>query len=116
MASGPDYAAAAAVLRLALEDAADALATADLDRLLACEARLDAAVTHLPARTAQDTSRATVLADIDAARAALTRCRRLGAALSQFVELGLSAQGFDREYSRNATPRGAALHTISRTA
>ena len=119
MSAVPDYASAAVELRLALEEAAEALAHADLERLLACEARIESALTQVPSRTnGAANSSITVTAEVQSARAALVRCRRLGLALHEFVRLGLSAQGIERGYGRAAAPvpqASPALHTINRT-
>ena len=81
-------------MRRALERTAAALAATDLDALLAGEAALNDAVAELRAiATVSTEHRDAFREDLEAARRALRRCRRLGAALSDFVTLSLSAQG-----------------------
>jgi hypothetical protein len=81
-------------LRAALEETAVALATADLDRLLTAETALQAALYELPFMGAVDPSeRLLFRRDLEGASAALLRCRRLGAGLSDFVRISLDAQG-----------------------
>ncbi|HEY0873462.1 MAG TPA: hypothetical protein VGD94_08320 [Vicinamibacterales bacterium] len=84
---------AVAGLRAALEDLADALAGADLDRLLACEARIESALAQLPAHGLPADARVEIRAEVDAARRAMIRCRRLGLSLNAFIMAGLSARG-----------------------
>ena len=110
-----DYVQAAATLRRGLEDAADALGRADLEGLLAGEARIHAALTHLAGAKLSEDSRAALAREIVLARGALTRCRRLGESLNDFVRLALGAQGLDEGYGPR-TGRGVELHTIHRTA
>ena len=129
----PDYVQAAASLRHSLEEAADALGRADLERLLECETRIHAALTHLASSKLSADARPHLVREIELARAALTRCRRLGSALNDFARLALRAQGLDEGYGRNpadvggshgwpgsgrhAGPGGAGLrHTLHRTA
>lgn len=110
-----DYVRAVAHLRASLEEAADALAHAHLDRLLACEARLEGALLQLPGDALSPEVRAAVAGEVERSRAALTRCRRLGAALHDFIRLGLGAQGRGGEYG----PRGGSveprLQTVNTT-
>jgi hypothetical protein len=85
---------AAARLREALERTADAFAMPELDAILACEAAIEQALTDLPPVDSLDEAeRAAVRAELDNARAALLRCRRLGVSLSEFVRLSFEAQG-----------------------
>ncbi len=95
---GIDPAAAATRLRAALESLADALGRADIAGLLAAEEVLEpaladcarlAAAARPPAAHAADTRRA----EIDAARRALMRCRRLGASLGDFARASFDARG-----------------------
>jgi hypothetical protein len=117
MATGvPDYVQAAATLRHSLEDAADALGNADLARLLDCESRIHAALTHLACSRLRADARAPLAQEIVMARAALARCRRLGASLNDFARIVLSAQGLDDGYGRRRADGGADLRTIHRTA
>jgi hypothetical protein len=81
-------------LRAALEASADALARPSLDALLASELAVEAALAELPpvgTLTAED--RALVRAELDGARSALLRCRRLGSGLTDFIRLSFEAQG-----------------------
>jgi hypothetical protein len=112
----PDYVQAAATLRHSLEEAADALGTADLERLLVCETRIHAALTHLASSRLPADARAPLAREISLARAALARCRRLGGALDDCARLMLSAQGLDDGYGRKRADAGLDLHTIHRTA
>lgn len=96
----------AARLRSALERAAQALAEANLDGLLAAEVDIESALSGVPDRSLVGPGdRAALLADIDASRSALTRCERLGASLTHFVRTSLDVQG-----------RGAGYRTSSDTA
>jgi len=103
-----------AALRSALEATADALAHADLDRLLDCEARLQTALDAVPAQALPAALREAARDDVEGSRAALVRCRRLGVSLGEFIAAGLSARGVD-EYG----PRGAAgssrVHSLNLT-
>jgi hypothetical protein len=85
---------AATGLRAALELTGDSLATANLDGLLDSEIALAAALAVLPTgRGEADSSRDEVLQELVRARAALTRCRRLGGSLSEMVRVTMDAQG-----------------------
>jgi hypothetical protein len=86
--------AAVARLRAALERTADALAQPNLETLLAGESEIEVALAELPAtfELAPEERRA-VRVEVEAAHAALLRCRRLGAALDSFVRISLDAQG-----------------------
>ena len=91
---GPRAIAAAAQLREALEHTADALAHARLDGLLTGEAVLDDALGNLaPLPGLSPAERAVVRDELERARGALLRCRRLGSALSDFIRLSFEAQG-----------------------
>jgi hypothetical protein len=81
-------------LTAALDELAGALASADLPRLLAAEPALATALEGISGSTAAD-RRA-----IDDARAALLRCRRLGAGLIAFARLSLESGGAPM-YSRH---------------
>lgn len=102
-------------LRNALEEMADALASARLDRLLACEARLEAALAEFPITELPAEARLAVRAEVAAARAALVRCRRLGLSLDAFIGAGLAARGNDHGYAPGAGTAGADLHTLNLT-
>jgi len=93
-----DDAVAFARLDGALAAVGDALSRADLDRLLATEPVLSAAMEAV-ARLRPggvDTDRR---AAIDRVRTSLLRCRRLGAALVEFTRISLDPSG-DGVYSR----------------
>jgi hypothetical protein len=91
---GPRAIAAAAELREALEHTADALAGARLDGLLAGEAALEHALAKLvPVQGLSPAECAVVRDELERARGALLRCRRLGSGLSDFVRLSFEAQG-----------------------
>jgi hypothetical protein len=93
---------AVAALRDALDRTAAALASPRVETLLDCEVAIENALANLPPLEGLDaTERAAVRAELDAARRALLRCRRLGAALAEFVRLGLEAQGRGTGYGRN---------------
>jgi hypothetical protein len=101
---------AAAGLRAALEQAGDGLATADLDSLLSSEIALAAALAVLPTERGEaDESRDEVLQELARARSALTRCRRLGGALSEMVRITMRTQGRVGAYGPNGRqPAGHA--------
>lgn len=85
---------AATGLRAALELAGDGLATASLTSLLDSEIALAAALAVLPSERAEvNGERDEILQELARARSALTRCRRLGGALSEMVRTSLGAQG-----------------------
>jgi hypothetical protein len=110
--------AAIAQLRAALEDTAAALAAADLDRLLAGDMALQSALTALPsdaiARLGADPhltagDRASLKRDREAISAALLRCRRLGAGLTDFMRVSLEARGGQVGYDADPAAAAAAL-------
>lgn len=81
----------------ALQEVADALASADLDRLLAAEAGLSTALWQLGVTSPlEDEGRQGLRDAIDRAYAMLLRCRRLGAGLTSFTRLSgeVSAAGY----------------------
>ena len=104
---------AVAALRAALEDTADALAHAHLDRLLECEARIETALAQLPRHGLSADARRVVSAEIEFARAALMRCRRLGLALDEFIRMGMAAQGLGSGYGRPVTSPPIELHALN---
>jgi hypothetical protein len=109
----PHEVQAVAALRAALEETADALANAHLNRLLECEARIETALLQLPAQGLSGEMRRVVMAEVEFARAALTRCRRLGLALDEFIRLGMAAQGLGSGYGRTVTTPPIDLHTLN---
>jgi hypothetical protein len=91
---GKRAAAAALRLRVALERTAAALARPDIEGLLAGESDIEVALAELPAvYSLSDEERRAVRLEVEGARRALLRCRRLGAALDSFVRISLEAQG-----------------------
>jgi hypothetical protein len=94
-------------LRVALERTATAMGQARLDDLLAAGEALELALTRLPHGMATSTEDADRLrAEIDAARAALLRCRRLGVSLTSFVRATLDTHGVGSTY--DAAPAAAS--------
>jgi hypothetical protein len=92
---------AAGRLRSALEQVAAALAAPRLDTLLACEAAIEEALSDLPPLENLDAAeRMIVRGELDRARAALLRCRRLGSSLGDFIRLTFEAQGRSTGYGR----------------
>lgn len=86
--------AAVTRLRVALEETAAALARPQLDTLLAGESEIEMALAGLPAiDTLSVEERHAVRLEIERVSGALMRCRRLGAALGDFVRTSLEAQG-----------------------
>lgn len=86
-------------LRQALDQTATALAKARLDDLLAAGEALEVALAQIPrATTASRDDADRLRAEIDAARAALLRCRRLGVSLGDFVRATFDAHGGATEY------------------
>jgi hypothetical protein len=85
-------------IRTALAEVGDALACGALDRLLAAEPVLSAAVDNL-AKAAGSPLDESGRAAVEEARGALLRCRRLGASLVEFTRISLDPQG-GHAYSR----------------
>lgn len=81
---------AAALLRERLDETADALARADLGRMLSCEMHLQSALTTLANSCAVAGDREAAAAELERVRVSLARCRRLGATLTDFVHASLS--------------------------
>jgi len=89
-----DVMTVASRLRAAVEETAAALAVADLDRLLAADIALQAALAQRPSTSTVDPAlQPFVRRELEAARTALARCRRLGAGLTDFVRLSFDARG-----------------------
>ncbi len=102
-------AARVTALRTALQAVGDALVAPAVAPLTAAEAALAAAVAEFSPRQSDiealsPADRAALLDEARAARAALDRCRRLGASLSAVVTASLAAQGRGAGYG----PRGEA--------
>jgi hypothetical protein len=100
-------------LTAALEATAAALAVPTLDALLASEAALQHAVTALPRPgVLASAERVLLRQQIEAARSALARCRRLGDSFNDFIRISLDAQGAAIGYDRSRpVPSGHALNT-----
>lgn len=111
----PHYVHAIASLRKTLEETSSALAQADLHRLLESEARIEAALVNVPMRGLGPEARDLVVAEVEQARAALARCRRLGAALQDFIRVSQSAHGLDHGYGRQ-TMVASQFHSLDTTA
>jgi hypothetical protein len=103
--------AAALRLRASLDSVAGALALPDESALLAAESGLAAALADLGSvRQVDPADRAAIAAELQQARAALARCKILGASLSDAATLSLAAQGKAAGYNRGgmtAAPRAA---------
>ena len=81
-------------LRLALEGAAEALAHAQVEGLLASEGALEFALAELPPMEGLPShERDAVRRELQAAERALLRCRRLGSTLTDYVRLTLASHG-----------------------
>ena len=109
--------AAAARLRLALEQSAAALAAGQVDHLLAGEAALLDAVASFPRPSMlSGDDRHDLRAELDAAATALVRCRHLGTSLTAFVRISLDAQGraagYDPAPDAAARLGGRTLNTL----
>ncbi len=93
----------AARLRRALERSAEAMANARLDDLLVAGEDIDVALGQIPGAPLEPVSDpARLRADIDAARVALMRCRRLGLSLSDFVRVTIDTHGVVAGYDPSA--------------
>jgi hypothetical protein len=79
-------------LRLALEGAAEALAHAQVEGLLASEGALEFALAELPPMNDLGAGeRDAVRRELEAAERALLRCRRLGSTLTDYVRFTLAS-------------------------
>ncbi len=112
----PGHVLAVAHLRDTLEETAHALAHAHLESLLTCEAKIETALMQLPTQGLSADVRGMVVAEVELARAALVRCRRLGQALDEFVRLGLAAQAAGSGYGRDSGYPASRLHSLNTTA
>lgn len=106
----------AAGLRTALDQLAAAMTLGDADAVLAVEPVLQAAVSRQATTmaTLAATERDVVLHDLASARAALARCRALGAGAALVTGATLEALGRTPFYSRHGAgasrdPRGRGL-------
>src|SRR5262245_22672713 len=91
--------AAAVNLRVALEQTATALASPRLETLLSGEAAIDAALSAMPALDELPADeRLVVRRELERARSALLRCRRLGTSLRDYIRISFEAQGCGDDY------------------
>jgi hypothetical protein len=101
---------AASNLREALERTAAALASPRLEALLAGEAAIASALSAIPAlEQLADDERLAVQRELERARGALMRCRRLGTSLREFIRISFEAQGRGDEYG----PRQSAANVYA---
>jgi hypothetical protein len=102
--SGSRAVSATIRLRLALEGAAEALAHAQVEGLLASEGALEFALAELSPMDALDgDERDAVRRELEAAERALLRCRRLGLTLTDYVRLTLASHA-SASAATNYTP------------
>lgn len=101
-------------LRTALEEMADALTQASLDRVLACEASIESALAAVPTRQVTVGDDSALRREIEAARLALTRCRRLGLSLDGVIATSLSIRGVAPGYGQAGAFRDD-LHSLNLT-
>jgi hypothetical protein len=101
-------------LREALDQVANALAAANLEQLVAAEASLATVVAELPAiQRSTPADAATMRTEIDRARNALMRCRRLGTSLGEFARLSLRLHALGSGYDRTGqSPTAAPSHAV----
>jgi len=100
-------------LELALRAVGNALSRADLERLLTAEPELAAALDAVGRLSAADIDAEARIA-IEASRAALLRCKRLGASLLEFTRISLDPAGVTGYARDGLRPlSGAALATAS---
>ena len=107
--------AAATNLREALEQTAAALASPRLETLLSGETAIEAALSSMPAAHKLPAStmpaldelpadeRLAVRRELERARGALLRCRRLGTSLRDYIRLSFEAQGRGNDYGPRAS-------------
>lgn len=105
-------------LRQALDQVAAALARPSLNALLESEAAIERALADLPKfDDLPRAEKARIRVELERARAALLRCRRLGAALTEFVRTSLDSQGRAPGYgpspSRGASRSEAAARVLA---
>lgn len=87
---------AASTLRHALEQTAAALASPRLETLLAGETAIAEALSAMPSlEDLPADERVAIRRELERARGALMRCRRLGASLRDYIRLSFQAQGRD---------------------
>jgi hypothetical protein len=96
---------AASALRDALEQTAAALASPRLETLLAGETAIAEALSAIPSlEDLPVAERLAVRRELERARGALLRCRRLGASLRDYIRLSFQAQGRGDEYGPRQSP------------
>lgn len=106
----------ARALRTALEDLAGALSRGDAPMVLAAEPALQAALmSGSAAAPASGEERDAAAGELAGARAALARCRAIGAANAELTGVTLDVLGRTGSYSRHGAgqlraPRGRDLH------
>jgi hypothetical protein len=106
-------------LRLALEGAAESLAHAQVEGLLASEGALAFALAELPSMEGlASPERDAVRRELEAAERALLRCRRLGSTLSDYVRFTLASHdaatggsGYAPDARNDAEFAGRGLNT-----
>jgi hypothetical protein len=92
-------------LRQALQQVADALAVPSVDALLESEGAIERAIAEMPSiAIVPPDERKQLARELEDARRALMRCRRLGIALTDVVRISFDAQGRGQAYGR----RGAS--------
>jgi hypothetical protein len=97
-----------AALASALEAVAAATTSANADALAACEARLEAALAHVPAASdLPDQDRSAALGQLRRIQRVLHTCRALGQAATDLISLSLSAQGVAAGYRPAGAPAQA---------
>jgi hypothetical protein len=97
--------AAAAHLREALEQTAAALASPRLDTLLAGETAIEVALSAMPALDELPADeRLAIRRELERARGALLRCRRLGMSLRDYIRMSFEAQGRGADYGPRQSP------------
>jgi hypothetical protein len=101
-------------VRSTLDRLATGLAGFNLESLLACESDLAAALVELSvAVEREDFDRRATIRELMAARAAVTRCRRLGATLGDLSRIAQTARGGAPAYSRlGETHTTMAMHSL----
>jgi hypothetical protein len=98
---------AASNLREALERTAAALACPRLETLLAGEAAIEDALSAIPALDELPADeRLAVRHELERARGALLRCRRLGTSLRDYIRFSFEAQGRGSDYGPRQSAAG----------
>jgi hypothetical protein len=95
----------AARLRETLNGVGDALAYARLDELLSLESQLVSALGEMASVRPDPDARRALVAELDEIRAALLRCRRLGASLHEFERTVFESHGSGCSYDRTGLDR-----------